>query len=57
MNITTARSRSGIRLAPAARLITTLLHEMEQQDARYGLSTMCIGHGMGVATIIERVGN
>jgi len=34
MNITTARSRSGIRLAPAARLITTLLHEMEQQDAR-----------------------
>lgn len=39
-----------------ARLITTLLHELERQDLRRGLATLCIGFGMGVATIIERVG-
>ncbi len=37
-----------------ARLITTMLHEMERQNLRYGLATLCIGFGMGVATIIER---
>jgi acetyl-CoA acyltransferase len=37
-----------------ARLITTMLHEMERQDLQYGLATLCIGFGMGVATIIER---
>jgi acetyl-CoA acetyltransferase family protein len=36
------------------RLITTMLHEMERQDLRYGLATLCIGFGMGLATIIER---
>ncbi len=41
--------------ASGARLITTLLHELERQDARYGLSTMCIGYGMGIATVIERL--
>lgn len=41
--------------ASGARLITTLLHELERQEARYGLSTMCIGYGMGIATIIERI--
>ncbi len=41
--------------ASGARLITTLLHELERQDARYGLSTMCIGYGMGIATIVERL--
>jgi acetyl-CoA acyltransferase len=41
--------------ASGARLITTLLHELERQDAHYGLSTMCIGYGMGIATIIERI--
>jgi acetyl-CoA acetyltransferase family protein len=43
--------------ASGARLITTLLHELERQDARYGLSTMCIGYGMGIATVIERLKN
>ena len=37
-----------------ARLITTMLHEMERQDLHYGLSVLCIGFGMGLATIIER---
>ena len=41
--------------ASGARLITTMLHELERQDARYGLSTMCIGYGMGIATIVERL--
>ncbi len=37
-----------------ARLLTTLLWEMEKRDVRYGLATLCIGHGMAVATIIDR---
>jgi acetyl-CoA acyltransferase len=38
-----------------AKLITTCLNELERQGARYGLVTMCIGHGMGTGTIIERL--
>jgi acetyl-CoA acetyltransferase family protein len=39
-----------------ARLMATLLHELERRQGRYGLQTMCIGHGMATATIIERMG-
>lgn len=42
--------------ATGARLITTLLHELERREKRYGLVTMCIGFGQGTATIIERLG-
>jgi acetyl-CoA acetyltransferase family protein len=38
-----------------ARISTTLLHEMAKQDADYGLATMCVGFGQGVATVFERV--
>ena len=38
-----------------ARLVTTLLHELERRGGRYGLATMCIGVGQGIATIIERM--
>jgi acetyl-CoA acetyltransferase len=38
-----------------ARLMTTLLHELERRNGRYGLATMCIGVGQGIATIIERI--
>ena len=38
-----------------ARLIVTLLHEMERRDVELGLATLCIGFGMAVATVIERV--
>lgn len=38
-----------------AKLITTCLNELERQNARFGLVTMCIGHGMGTGTIIERL--
>ena len=37
-----------------ARIITTLVNVMEQQNAKTGLATMCIGSGQGIATIIER---
>ena len=38
-----------------SKLFATLLNELERQELRYGLVTMCIGWGMGTATIIERV--
>jgi acetyl-CoA acyltransferase len=38
-----------------ARLMTTLLHELERTGKRYGLQTMCIGFGQGIATLIERL--
>lgn len=38
-----------------ARLVTTLLHELEDTGGRYGLISMCIGWGLGIATIIERL--
>lgn len=40
--------------ASGARVMTTLLHELERRGGRYGLQTMCIGHGMATGTIIER---
>ena len=39
-----------------ARLMTTLLNELERTGGRYGLQTMCEGGGMANATIIERLG-
>ena len=41
--------------ATGAMLIGTLIDELERRNQRYGLATMCIGIGMGIATIIERV--
>ena len=38
-----------------ARLITTLLHELERADKEFGLATMCCGGGLGTGTIIQRV--
>lgn len=50
---------SGISLghpvgATGVRILTTLLHELERRDGRYGLETMCIGGGQGIAAIVER---
>jgi acetyl-CoA C-acetyltransferase len=50
---------SGISLghpvgATGARILTTLLHEMRRREARFGLETMCIGGGQGLAAIFER---
>ena len=41
--------------ASGARISTTLLHTMKDQDATLGLATMCIGVGQGIATIFERI--
>ena len=51
---------SGISLghpvgATGVRILTTLLREMERREARYGLETMCIGGGQGLAAIFERI--
>jgi len=40
--------------ASGARIMTTLLHELERRQGRYGLQTMCCFGGLGIATIIER---
>jgi acetyl-CoA C-acetyltransferase len=50
---------SGISLghpvgATGVRIMTTLLHEMQRRKVRYGLETMCIGGGQGIAAIFER---
>ena len=55
LNVSGGAIGLGHRLGMSgARLIITMLHEMERQDVRRGLATLCIGFGMGVATIIER---
>jgi 3-oxoadipyl-CoA thiolase len=41
--------------ASGARLITMLTHELDRRRGRYGLATMCIGVGQGIATIVERL--
>ena len=41
--------------ASGARLMTTLLHELERRDARLGLQSMCCAGGLGTATVIERI--
>ena len=51
---------SGISLghpiaATGARILATLLHEMNRRQVRYGLETMCVGGGQGVAAVFERV--
>jgi 3-oxoadipyl-CoA thiolase len=38
-----------------ARLLTSLLYEMKRREARFGLVTMCIGVGQGIATVVERI--
>lgn len=40
--------------ASGARILVTLLHEMEKRDAKTGLATLCIGGGQGVATVVQR---
>jgi 3-oxo-5,6-didehydrosuberyl-CoA/3-oxoadipyl-CoA thiolase len=39
-----------------ARIMTTLVHEMKRRNVRYGVATMCIGVGQGIATVVERSG-
>jgi acetyl-CoA C-acetyltransferase len=53
---------SGISLghpvgATGARILTTMLREMDRRESRYGLETMCIGGGQGLAAVFERSSN
>ncbi|MFJ5222585.1 acetyl-CoA C-acetyltransferase [Streptomyces sp. NPDC088400] len=41
--------------ATGAMILGTLIDELERQDKRYGLATLCVGGGMGVATVVERL--
>ena len=41
--------------ASGARILVTLLHEMKRRKSRYGLASLCIGGGQGVATVVERL--
>jgi len=41
--------------ASGARLVTMLVHELRRRGGRYGLATMCIGVGQGIATVVERL--
>ena len=36
------------------RILATLLHELQRRNGRYGLETMCVGGGQGIAAIFER---
>jgi acetyl-CoA acetyltransferase len=41
--------------ASGGRLVTTLVHALRRNGGRYGLASMCIGVGQGIATIVERI--
>jgi len=41
--------------ASGARILVTLLHEMQKRGSNYGLATLCVGGGMGVSTIVQRI--
>ena len=41
--------------ASGARIVVTLMHEMKKQKAKYGLASLCIGGGEGIASILELV--
>jgi acetyl-CoA acyltransferase len=43
--------------ASGARIATTLLHRMRDEGAKYGVATMCVGQGQGVATVFEAINN
>src|SRR4029079_4987687 len=41
--------------ATGAMILGTLLDELEPRELRYGLATLCVGGGMGIATVVERI--
>jgi acetyl-CoA C-acetyltransferase len=56
VNVTGGASALGHPLgATGAMIVGTLLDELERRQLRYGLATLCVGGGMGIATVIERL--
>ncbi len=41
--------------ATGAMILGTLIDELERRDLRYGLATLCVGGGMGIATVVENL--
>jgi len=41
--------------ATGAMILGTLVDELERRDQRYGVATLCVGGGMGIATVVERL--
>jgi acetyl-CoA C-acetyltransferase len=41
--------------ATGAMILGTLVDELERRDLRYGVATLCVGGGMGIATVVERL--
>jgi acetyl-CoA C-acetyltransferase len=41
--------------ATGAMILGTLVDELERREKRYGMATLCVGGGMGIATIVERI--
>jgi len=46
---------NGAGKTTAVRILTTLLRELDRRGGRYGLETMCIGGGQGLAAVFERI--
>ena len=61
MTLIYIRAQSGVRSSEraeifhGARIMTTLIHGLQETDKTYGLETMCVGGGQGLAMIIERL--
>ena len=47
--------RNAVLGATGARLVTTVALELRRSNQRYGLATQCIGAGMGISTVLERL--
>ncbi|MCK5844706.1 MAG: acetyl-CoA C-acyltransferase, partial [Victivallales bacterium] len=41
--------------ASGTRIIVTLMHEMKRQNARFGIASLCVGGGMGLAMLLENI--
>ena len=44
-----------MQLSSGARLVVSLVHELRRRGGRYGLATLCVGGGMGIATVVEAI--
>jgi acetyl-CoA C-acetyltransferase/3-oxo-5,6-didehydrosuberyl-CoA/3-oxoadipyl-CoA thiolase len=55
VNSTAAPSPSATRSVIRSRMMATLVHALRRRGARYGVATMCIGVGQGIAVVVERL--
>ena len=55
MGFSVASSLANLAFCLIGVILGTLIDELERRDQRFGLATLCVGGGMGIATIVERV--